>query len=233
MICLKAIFPACLLLLIGATATASQTTIDLHGCSYFGEALPAKAEISGPTGDTSELIQRIVDASGLARNFEIRTAAIPNAAAVTADQVRLILYNPGFIDEIRQKTKNRWAAVGILAHEIGHHVNGHTLQSGGSRPSLELEADYFSGFVLQRLGARLTDANAVIEMFAPSAGGLTHPGKRDRLAAIAAGWRSACERDVNCPQYSVPDREIPASDDPGASTSGKRKGRNDVFQHLQ
>ena len=36
----------------------------------------------------------------------------------------------------------------LLAHEVGHHLNGHTIHRGGSTPELELEADEFAGFIL-------------------------------------------------------------------------------------
>jgi hypothetical protein len=191
--------------LIAGFGFASATSIKLDGsCSYFGEALPSTAEIVPSTDNVSGLIQRIVDAYGLSRNFEIRAALVPNAAAINLGSTRYILYNPTFMSEITTTTQDRWAAAGILAHEIGHHLNGHTLQAGGSRPPLELEADYFSGFILQKLGAQLADATAVIEKFAPETGSATHPGRRERVASITAGWAAACEKDIDCPKDAIP-----------------------------
>jgi hypothetical protein len=184
---------------------ASATTIKLDGsCSYFGETLPAKTDvIVPPDDDISNLIQRIVDVSGLARNFEIRAALVPNAAAVNLGSTRYILYNPSFMTDIAAATQDRWAASGILAHEIGHHLNGDTLQPGGSRPTIELKADYFSGFILQKLGASLEDATAVIEKFAPEAGDVTHPGRHERIASITSGWTTACRGDADCPKEPI------------------------------
>src|ERR1700747_1558066 len=114
--------------LLAGTGFTHAASIALKGsCSYFGELLPPKTEIlSSNDGNVSGLIQRIVDASGLSRNFEIRAALVPNAAAVTLGATRYILYNPSFLNEITTTTQDRWAAAGILAHEIGHHLNGHT-----------------------------------------------------------------------------------------------------------
>src|SRR5882762_11341739 len=159
---------ACLVLQLWQPALVFALALKLDGsCSYFGEKLPASAEVTPATNNAITLIQRIVDVSGLARNFEVRAAFVPNAAAVTLGTTRYILYNPRFVDDITATTRNRWSAMGTMAHEVGHHLNGHTLQAGGSRPDIEREADYFSGFVLQRLGARLSDATAVIEILAP------------------------------------------------------------------
>jgi hypothetical protein len=212
--------------LLAGTGLACAASIALKGsCSYFGEALPPKTEIlSSNDNNVSGLIQRIVDASGLSRNFEIRAALVPNAAAVTLGSTRYILYNPSFLNEITTTTQDRWAAAGILAHEIGHHLNGHTLQAGGSRPPLELEADYFSGFILEKLGAQLADATAVIEKFAPETGSATHPARRERVASITSGWRAACQADPDCPKAGISLDDVPDNDAPAATSKQPAAG---------
>lgn len=88
-----------------------------------------------------------MDGSGLIGNFEIRVTGVPNAATITEGSQRYILYNQNFIREISTVAESEWAATSILAHEVGHHLNGHTLDGRGSRPTIELEADYFSGYI--------------------------------------------------------------------------------------
>ena len=85
-----------------------------------------------------------------------------------------------------------------MAHEVGHHLNGHTLSDVGSRPKRELEADYYSGFILQRLGANLDDARVAMLKLGSDSGSRTHPARHDRLAAIGNGWMKACDSDPNC-----------------------------------
>ncbi len=214
---------------LASVGFASALSIALNGsCSYFGETLPPRTEIVSSTDNVSALIQRIVDASGLARNFEIRAALVPNAAAVNLGATRYILYNPTFMNEITTTTQDKWASAAILAHEIGHHLNGDTLQAGGSRPPLELKADYFSGFILQKLGAQLADATAVIEKFAPEAGSSTHPGRRERIASITSGWASACQKDPDCPKDAISQDDLRKDDDPAAVTTRQpdADGRN-------
>ena len=90
-----------------------------------------------------------------------------------------------------------------MAHEIGHHLEAHTIRPGGSNPPDELEADEFSGWVLRRLGAALQDAQAVFKT-SSSTGSSTHPPRDARLAAVAAGWdRANVTGDTSC--YSAPD----------------------------
>jgi hypothetical protein len=205
--------------LVAGTGLTYAASIVLKGsCSYFGETLLPKTEIVSSTDNVSALIQRIVDASGLARNFEIRAALVPNAAAVNLGSTRYILYNPTFMNEITTTTQDKWASAAILAHEIGHHLNGDTLQAGGSRPPLELKADYFSGFILQKLGAQLADATAVIEKFAPEAGSSTHPGRRERIASITSGWASACKNDPDCPKDAISQDDPSKNDDPAVTS---------------
>ena len=140
---------------------------------------------------TPELIGKIISVVGLKPNFEIRASNVPNAAAVVSSGKRYILYNPNFIAGLIKLSGNEWSAVSVLAHEIGHHLNGHTLDNHGSVPGEELEADEFSGFVLKRMGASLDDAQVATKMAADARGTATHPGQRDRLVAIERGWNNA------------------------------------------
>jgi hypothetical protein len=73
---------------------------------------------------------------------------------------------------------------------------------------------------------------------APEVGSPSHPAKKERLASITAGWSKACEKDPDCPAYSIPDDDnepnLDASDT-GTPANGVRKppsaGR--VLQHAQ
>ncbi|HYF03265.1 MAG TPA: hypothetical protein VEC36_07805 [Patescibacteria group bacterium] len=78
-----------------------------------------------------------------------------------------------------------------MVHEIGHHLKGHTLNEKGSTHTEELEADEFSGFILRRLGASLSDAQAAMYKLSSEHGSTTHPKKDDRLKAIEDGWKNA------------------------------------------
>jgi hypothetical protein len=137
------------------------------------------------------IAQDIIDIVGLKANFDVREANIPNAAAVVYGGKRYILYNPSFISQLTRATGTKWAAISVLAHEIGHHLNGHTITASGSQPALELEADEFSGFVLRKMGATLTEAQAAMKTLATERASSTHPGQYDRLTSIAKGWNRA------------------------------------------
>lgn len=145
-----------------------------------------------PASQAAGIIREITDAVGLQPRFELRaTDRVANAAAVVYDGRRYLLYNPQFLAAVNQAGHTDWAGISILAHEMGHHLNGHTLRGGGSQPQDELEADEFSGFVLRRLGASLAEAQAALAAVAPEQGSASHPGRAPRLAAISQGWGRA------------------------------------------
>ncbi|HEY0677290.1 MAG TPA: hypothetical protein VGD17_03350, partial [Chitinophagaceae bacterium] len=84
-----------------------------------------------------------------------------------------------------------WASVSVLAHEMGHHYRNHVVDTRGSTPPKEIEADYFSGYVMAKLGASLNEAIAAMEQIASPRASSTHPSKADRLASITRGWNYA------------------------------------------
>lgn len=162
--------------------------------SFVSNANVVPLNRAAATLDAKQIIQAIIDVIGLKTNFEVKSANVPNAAAVVYQGKRYILYNPGFIKALNKATGNEWASVSVLAHEIGHHLNGHTLDGTGSRHETELEADEFSGFVLRKMGASLYDAQIALKLAAGRRPTKTHPAQDDRLIAIARGWNSADEQ---------------------------------------
>jgi hypothetical protein len=175
-------------LILNVTITYTQEKLILSNtCSFYGEKTPYSVYTFTSDKKALTALKLITDASGISQNFTLLAADIPNAAAVIMYNKRYILYNQTFIYNISQRI-NYWASLSILAHEVGHHLNGHSLIPGGSRPSLELEADMFSGFILGRLGADLEQAQSAINNVAPINNSNSHPGRSARLAAVANGW---------------------------------------------
>lgn len=181
---------------------ATELSAMLQACSYEGKALAVdpKALTAPEQPGGVEAVGAIMRFTGLPQNFRIMEGDVPNAAAMIVlgpDGIpqRVIAYNAGFMEEVRTATRdNNWSPLSIMAHEIGHHLSGHTMVPGGSQPPTELEADTFSGFVLFKMGAALPDAQIAIRALIPEADGPTHPGRAKRLAAIEAGWTQSCEQ---------------------------------------
>ncbi|MDA0937096.1 MAG: M48 family metalloprotease [Bacteroidetes bacterium] len=97
---------------------------------------------------------------------------------------------------------NSWSSLSILAHEVGHHINGHSLdvvlyavdmvdkESLTEQRQQELEADEFSGFVMAKLGASLNQASEAIANLSSNNDDSysTHPSRDKRLNAIRTGY---------------------------------------------
>lgn len=171
-----------------------ESPADEWFCNYSGETtrptafnIVSQANYS-ESGSASSIVKEILDAAGLAPNFIVRPANVPNAAASARGEIRYVEYNPAFIAQLKAGTKSNWSVYSVMAHELGHHLQGHTLQIGGSRPSLELEADEYSGFILAKLGASLSNAEAAMRTFGSNSQSGTHPPADARLAAIKKGW---------------------------------------------
>jgi hypothetical protein len=138
-----------------------------------------------------EMLSVIMNATGLYGDFELKQARVLNIEASISHKKRYILYNTSFIDWINRVTNDRWAVMTLIAHEIGHHLNGHTIKKTGSTPELELEADEFAGFVMYKLGASLKQAQEVMIYIAKIETSSTHPGRAQRIDAIQKGWEKA------------------------------------------
>ncbi len=174
----------------------------LQACSYEGQPVTASASTmtGAAPGDCSSAVNRIMGFTGLPANFDVVSGPVENAAAVILlDQNRIphrvIAFNPQFMAAAQARVGGSpWGPISVMAHEIAHHLSGHTIVPGGSRPEIELEADKFSGFVLYRMGAPLAAATQMILTVGSDHASPTHPDKLQRASAIRQGWSQSCEQ---------------------------------------
>jgi len=146
--------------------------------------------------EADNALSKILSVVGASKRFIVAPCEnINNALAIIDDGMRYILYDPEFINSISQ-TSNYWANMSILAHEVGHHINGHTLGASVSayeNKIQELESDRFSGFVMQKIGSTLEQATDAIASLASSEDDTysSHPNKERRIKAITKGFNNA------------------------------------------
>ena len=89
-----------------------------------------------PASQAAGIIREITDAVGLQPRFELRaTYAGRQRRRRGVRRRRYLLYNPKFLAAVNRAGHTDWAGISILAHEMGHHLNGHTLRAGGSQPA--------------------------------------------------------------------------------------------------
>jgi len=175
---------------------------DVKVCSYNGyltlkdlnEACNYKSYLGNV--DAEKVVDNILKKVGLNRNFILKECPnIDNAAAASVVSPlggldRYIIYDKNFLNKIEDNTGTDWGAVSVLAHEIGHHLNGHTLNSSVSNHDQELQADEFSGFVLAKMGSTLKNATSAISIYGSSVGSSSHPPKDKRIKSIEIGWNN-------------------------------------------
>ncbi len=137
-------------------------------------------------------VNQMLDSINWKENFNIREQnGINNAYATIIRNERYIVYDNDFLENLDAYAKTKWASLSVMAHEMGHHYRNHVVSSSGSTPAKEIEADYFSGYVMAKMGAGLNEALAAMQNIASERGSSTHPAKANRLTAITQGWNYA------------------------------------------
>lgn len=145
--------------------------------------------------EIDQAINEIVKTAGLNKTvFKLRECSnIENAIAkmITENgkEERYIIYDAGFIQDLINETSSEWTGKFILAHEIGHHLYGHSLNNGTSNHEYELDADYFAGRSLSILGASLEQTLAATSIL-PERASSSHPARVDRIEKAKEGWNS-------------------------------------------
>ena len=187
-----------LLLLLVPIVSFGQTKEELQLC------LAMQSSNFMSDSEAENALDKILNTIGASKNFVLTPCSeINNAAATSYKGIRYILYDKEFMQLINSRTNN-WSSLAILAHEVGHHINGHaldiTMYAGGvveakslaNKRKQELEADEFAGFVLARLGADLNNALSFTNIFTDKDDTYsTHPSKSKRVNAVRKGFNKA------------------------------------------
>ena len=182
------------LLPLSLQAEPETVTLDVSNCCGLEVMIGTRTfTVHEPRPKERAEFNKILEHTGLDPNFVfVRSPEVGNNAfAIMLNGKRSIFYSTAFMDRMNKDTGSKWACISILAHEIGHHLQGHTLDGKGSRPPKELEADRFSGYVLARMGAPVEQATAAIAAISSDSGSSTHPPRYARIAAITDGWKKA------------------------------------------
>lgn len=147
------------------------------------------------SNDMNERVNDILKIVGIEKsNFIVRGCKnIQNALAYIDNSNRYILMDEEYY--VNEAVNKEISFSLVLAHEIAHHLNGHTIGykylSNYEEQKLELECDYFSGFVLAKLGFELSEIKRearnllYTKHYNPNS---THPSYDRRIKAIEEGY---------------------------------------------
>lgn len=189
---------AVLLLVPWAHAQGTQLpfcrfSLNDHQWSNTGplEYLAQRVNPGNDSSGLTEVVRKINRSLAIGPAFEILILkGDNNAFAAIANGRRILAIDVGFVDRVNREVGTDWAAISIIAHEVGHHVDGF---SPGNSIRRELNADYWSGQVLQRLGASKHAATRAILRIGTDYDSVTHPNKWARAEKISQGWTDASQ----------------------------------------
>ena len=168
---------------------------NLHkGCGFNYDLKSSEIKLTYPNQREINEIENILSYSGIPMNFEVYAANIENAVATIINNKRYIIYDPNLFSVVDKNSNTYWNSMSIIAHEIGHHLSGHTMKNDIDSHKRELEADKFSGFILYKMGATLEQAIYTISLLGTEIDTDSHPSKYKRIKAITNGWNEASEQ---------------------------------------
>lgn len=164
---------------------------DLKKGFYYRGDIQSYIVRQAVVNDKSEIyntIEEIKKSIGIDAPFDIYiTAKEDNAfAGIDENGKRFILADLEFLDGINKNSGTDWGAISILAHEVGHHIAGLGRGLQG-----ELDADYWSGYALQKLGANKNPSCKAIMKYGTEEDTESHPNKYLRKSNIEKGWEDA------------------------------------------
>lgn len=124
----------------GTTATGASAAvvggIDLARASFHCNYSDAKGErvvkTYAPDRQGLRAVADVLSESGLKANFKVLAGDVPNASAFINDGERVIVYSNAWMQKLTESAQSKWAIYAVLAHEIGHHLNGDTMPKAGS-----------------------------------------------------------------------------------------------------
>lgn len=162
----------------------------------------------GTDAEAERGLDRILSVIGASKRFILQPCDnINNAVATSYKGIRYILYDRDFMSSLN--SGDNWENLFILAHEVGHHINGHSLdlvlyvtevvepETLANQRKQELEADEFAGFIMARLDAPLNEVLAAISSISDDRDDTysTHPSIDKRVNAIKEGYKRAGYRE--------------------------------------
>lgn len=116
-------------------------------------------------------------------------------ASIDADGNRILIADYQFLVTVNKTVGTEWAAISVLAHEVGHHIA--KMGRHENQVDDELDADYWCGQILQRLGASINASIRCIMKYGSDKPTKTHPDKNTRIEMIKKGWKDAADKVID------------------------------------
>lgn len=163
----------------------------MNSSPYAIQQFQRVLNVSGYQGPPIYLLASFYVQSAVAISKPIYRSYNPS---VFSHYERYIVYNPNFMRHMEFTSGNEFVTLSIFAHELGHHFYGHA----DSVPAWNIPinyhqqehtADYYSGFVLAKLGAKPADLESTQRLIFSTLPSETHPDSFNRISSIVKGWK--------------------------------------------
>lgn len=180
-------------------------------CCFDGELPDSGKLYSRPpsSGIVDSIVSNILSYAGLAPNFKVLEVDDDNAYAMIREGERILGFGDRYLKAISSKAGTDWGRLGVMAHEVGHHVQGHTVRAAEEPErshQRELEADEYAGFICGMMGSSREDASGHTALMSEE-GSDSHPPRSERIAATERGWlraqhiRRSVKEEKACPVF--------------------------------
>lgn len=229
----------CIYVFFIVSSAYSQTSDALKLCVALQNNFTSNTE-------ANNAVDKILSVIGTSQKPILQPCSnINNAVAASYKGQRYILYDKDFMESLTVGRNKYWSNMFILAHEVGHHINGHSLdiilyqndvinpKSLSTRRSQELEADEFAGFVLAKLGATFNQTSKVLLNLPKISNDYdsTHPSRDKRIRAVKNGWeRGYVKKETKTVYVSDAIGEYERSDSYVRYGKWYREQTDDVFE---
>ena len=177
----------------------ASETISIIGqyCSAFDTVnrKGLKIKVSPPSKRQIDQINKILVRISLPQNFIVYQGKVNNAIALFQNNQNYIILNRDFLNEVDRTKSSYWLSMYLISHEIGHLLSSHLLYQNANdsiSKEQELQADYFAGATLSRLGCPLDKAKLIFNgtHLQKVSGSKTHPPSALRMKFIEDGWEN-------------------------------------------
>lgn len=187
---------------------AQENLKNVKGCAFYNDVEHSSIFVTKCTNkEILKIINDILSAISNKSNFEVFEANIQNAIATKYLGRNLIIIDPQFFNQLKQKFGNNETLYFIIAHEIGHHLKNHLEKPSKIHPMWdEIEADNFAGFTMRKLKLDPSTFFDIIDLIAPTFPPLesTHPSWQARMKASINGYMNSflieTKKGINIPK---------------------------------
>ena len=136
-----------------------------------------------------KIAQEIILSRGVKKDVQFYEADINNALATIVNGKMIIIYDTTFLNMTEKLTNNKGGATMVLAHEIGHLLNIHSLAPSASSPWWdELDADYFVGLIVLAKKIPIESIYALYDLFPTMSDSKSHPEWQARIKTTINGY---------------------------------------------